>query len=164
MSWRLEEYTIESLSNDIDSNGVGYERTETKGWRFSLVAALVLNLIFNLFCLIKTHKFYSEKLKKLKNQDKKEYKSYIIFVWVFRIFPIGFVNKKNKNKEYDKTSVYIIEYINSFIFASNGIFISSACLIFFRGIFTCCPSRPSKERISIEKKTDMRFLEEDTTY
>ena len=72
--------------NDIDSNGVGYERTETKGWRFSLVAALVLNLIFNLFCLIKTHKFYSEKLKKLKNQDKKEYKSYIIFVWVFRIF------------------------------------------------------------------------------
>ena len=163
---------------DIDENGAGYERGETKGWRFTLVAVLMLNLVFNLFCLIKTHKFYSEKLKTLKSQDKKEYKSFIIFVWIFRIFPIvifisrfyksaantliGFVDKKNK--EYDKTSVYIIEYINSIIFASNGIFISLACLIFFRGIFICCSSRPIKERTSIEQKTDMRFLEEDTPY
>jgi len=144
--------------------------------RFTLVSVLILNLVFNLFCLIKTHKFYSDKLKTLKNQDKKEYKSFIIFVWVFRIFPIvifisrlyksgantliGWVDKKNK--EYDKTSVYIIEYINSFIFASNGIFISLACLIFFRGIFICCSSKPKYERTSSVQQTDMRFIEEDT--
>ena len=116
--------------------------------------------MFNLFCLIKTHRFYSDKLNTLKQQDKNEFKSLIIFVWVFRIFPIviflsriyktfatpllNLVDKKGK--EYNKTPIYIIEYINNFIFACNGIFLSIASLVFFRGIFVCCSSDKSNQR------------------
>ena len=146
--------------NYIDINGNTDERNETKGWRFSFFIVLIFNLVFNLFCLIKTHRFYSDKLNTLKQQDKNEFKSLIIFVWVFRIFPIviflsriyktfatpllNLVDKKGK--EYNKTPIYIIEYINNFIFACNGIFLSIASLVFFRGIFVCCSSDKSNQR------------------
>ena len=158
----------------VDINGNTGERNETKGWRYSLFVVLFLNLIFDLFCLIKTHRFYSDKLNTLKQQDKFEYKSLIIFVWVFRIFPIviflsrlyktfatpllNLVDKKEK--EYNKTPVYIVEFINNFFFSCNGIFLSIASLVFFRGIFVCCSSGNSNERTQ-SFHIDMRCLKDD---
>lgn len=46
------------------------------------------NLFFHTFCLIKINRFYSEKSKIIKQKYKNEYKFFIIFVWIFRIFPI----------------------------------------------------------------------------
>jgi hypothetical protein len=159
----------------VDINGNTGERNETKGWRYSLFVVLFLNLIFDLFCLIKTYRFYSDKLNTLKQQDKFEYKSLIIFVWVFRLYPIVIIITRsyrviarvivevvNKaTKENEESSTNIIEYINGFIYSSNGIIISLASILFFRGIFTCCSSETIKEKINNDDKIDMRFLEDE---
>ena len=70
------------------------------------------------------------------------------FVWVFRIFPIVLISSRlykaisrivsdNVHIEIVK---YIMEYINGFFFASNGIIDSLACILFFRGVLWCCTS------------------------
>ena len=159
--------------HDVEKDGKGYMRTETSFWRYSLFAIVIINLIFHVLCLFSTHKFYSEKLKILKKQDQKAYKSLIIFVWVFRLLPIimvlsriyrgitrflvNLINGKNND---DDTSLNVVEYINSFIYSGNGIIISLMCLIFFRSIFTCCSSKITKEKIN-SNNFDMRFLEDD---
>ena len=168
-------YCSYRYSHEIDNNGYGKERSETKGWRITLVIIIIFNVFINLYFLIKTHRFYSDKLITLKQQNKNEYRSLKIFVWVFRIFPIViFVSRLYKSfanilvsifdkneKEYDKTPIYIIQYINNFIFASNGIFLSIASLIFFRGIFTSCSSNSNERSQSMSSKIDMKFLNEE---
>jgi hypothetical protein len=160
--------------HDIDSSGKGNSRTETSIWSTAFAVVQISNVIFHIFCLIKTQSFYSEKIKILKKQDKNEYKSFIIFIWIFRIFPIvilisrlyriiarvlvEFVYKTN-NKD-DERAINIIEYINSFIFASNGIIISLASLVFFRGVFNCSTSKAKDERISCNSIEYMKTLEE----
>ena len=111
----------------------------------------------------------------MKKQDKNEYKSFIIFVWVFRLLPIVIIITRlyrffsrvvieiiyKSNNENNETSIYIMEYINSFMYSSNGIIISLVSLLFFRGIFTCCSSEKTKEIIKNYENIDMRFLEEE---
>jgi hypothetical protein len=160
--------------HDIEKDGKGYYRDETSNWSIAYFTIISFNLFFHMFCLIKTYRFYSEKSKIIKQQDKNEYKSFIIFVWIFRIFPIvilisrlyriiarvlvEFVYKTN-NKD-DERAINIIEYINSFIFASNGIIISLASLVFFRGVFNCSTSKAKDERISCNSIEYMKTLED----
>jgi hypothetical protein len=161
--------------HDIDSSGKGNSRTETSIWSAAFAVVQISNVIFHIFCLIKTQSFYSEKIKILKKQDKNEYKSFIIFVWVFRLLPIVIIITRlyrffsrvvieiiyKSNNENNETSIYIMEYINSFMYSSNGIIISLVSLLFFRGIFTCCSSEKTKEIIKNYENIDMRFLEEE---
>ena len=124
-------------------------------WRYGFVGITVINNLFNVICLLKTSSFYSKKLKIIKKQNKKEYKIMLIYVWVFRIFPIVLIisrifkgiSRMVINYVENKTVINIFEYINGFLFASNGIFDSIACIFFFRGVFWCC-SPTSDERIS----------------
>ena len=161
--------------HDIDKDGKGSIRTETNIWNYSSMLITFINIVFHLFCLVKTHRFYSDKLKILKQQDKDKYKSLIIFVWVFRLYPIVIIITRsyrviarvivevvNKaTNENEESSTNIIEYINGFIYSSNGIIISLASILFFRGIFTCCSSETIKEKINNDDKIDMRFLEDE---
>ena len=117
-------------------------------WRYCFVVVAIINNLFNVFCLIKTSRFYSKKLDIIKKQNKKEYEVMRRFVWVFRIFPIVLISSRlykaisrivsdNVHIEIVK---YIMEYINGFFFASNGIIDSLACILFFRGVLWCCTS------------------------
>ena len=60
-----------------------------------------------------------------------------------------------------KEVIDIMQYINGFLFASNGIFDSIACLFFFRGVFWCCNSPSVSRAVSEEKISDMDVLEGD---
>ena len=122
------------------------EKTINRIWRYSFVFVTFLTNFFNVICLIKTKRFYSKKLEITKKRNIKEYKLMLIYVWIFRIFPIVLIisrifkglsrviiEKLNTNEFFEN----LIEYINAFFFASNGIFDSLACIFFFRGVFWC---------------------------
>ncbi len=117
-------------------------------WRYCFVSVATINNLFNVFCLIKTSRFYSKKLDIIKKQNKKEYDVMRRFVWVFRIFPIVLISSRFykaisriiTNRAESQITIYILEYINSFFFASNGIIDSLACILFFRGVLWCCSS------------------------
>ena len=94
----------------------------------------------------------------------------LIYVWVFRIFPIVLlVSRIFKGMSRIIISNYendlfndIIEYINAFLFASNGIFDSIACAFFFRGVFWCCTSNTSSRTNTQDGEgSDMNYLGED---
>ena len=141
-----------------------------KIWRYSFVGVSTINSLFNIYCLFKTYKFYSKKLKIIKNQNKNEYKLMIIYVWVFRIFPIVLIISRlfkglsriiidNVN---NGTFSTVIQYFNGFLFASNGIFDSLACIFFFRGVFWCCNSSNAERSISGDKEySDLNDLGND---
>ena len=136
------------------------EETINSIWRWCFVCITGLNNLFNAICLFKTSKFYSRKLKLIKTQNKKEYKIMLIYVWVFRIFPIVLlisrffkgISRVMINYGFDGITIDIFEYINGFLFASNGIFDSIACIFFFRGVFWCCSNNTTDERISDAKE------------
>ena len=143
-------------------------------WRYSFVGITFLNNLFNVICLFKTNRFYSKKLDIIKKQNKAEYKRMIIYVWVFRIFPIvlvisrifkGFSRIMVEYFSVDETFEDIIEYMNAFLFASNGIFDSIACLFFFRGVFLCCWPDSISDSISEEDKecADMNYFGSEIT-
>ena len=67
---------------------VDTEKIVSKAFRWSFVIFTGLNNLFNAYCLIRTYQYYSKKLAIIKKQNKKEYKLMLIYVWVFRIFPI----------------------------------------------------------------------------
>lgn len=139
-------------------------------WRWSFVIVTGLNNLFNVFCLIKTFLFYSKKLKLIEKQNKNEYKLMLIYVWVFRIFPIVLIisrffkglsrviiEKLNSSATAEK----IIEGINGFLFASNGIFDSIACIFFFRGVFWCCSNNQLTHTTSEDRASAMDYLGSD---
>jgi hypothetical protein len=64
------------------------EKIYSKAFRWCFVIFTGLNNLFNAYCLIRTYQYYSKKLAIIKKQNKKEYKLMLIYVWVFRIFPI----------------------------------------------------------------------------
>ena len=106
----------------------------------------------------------------IKKQNQNEYKLMRIYVWVFRIFPIvllvsrlfkGLSRLIIDNIDCGRRIEDIIEYANSFFFASNGIFDSIACLFFFKGVFWCCWPDTFSRNISSVKDSDMEFLESD---
>ena len=87
---------------------------------------------------------------------------------MFRIFPIVLiisrfykgVSRMVLNIVDSKEVIDIMQYINGFLFASNGIFDSIACLFFFRGVFWCCNSPSISRDVSEEKVSDMDVLED----
>ena len=174
-SYGFARYYCSFKYNEIDDNyEVQDEKTLTKFWRYSFVGITFLGNAFNVLCLIKTNKFYSKKLLYIKKQNKKEYKLMLIYVWVFRIFPIvlvisrifkGFSRIMVEYFSVDETFEDIIEYMNAFLFASNGIFDSIACLFFFRGVFLCCWPDSISDSISEEDKecADMNYFGSEIT-
>jgi hypothetical protein len=152
---------------------IGEERISTIIYRWSFVIFIAINNLFNAYCLIKTFQFYSKKLALIKKQNKKEYNLMLIYVWVFRIFPIVLlvsrifkgisriiIEKLDGEGNVVKNAV---EYINAFLFASNGIFDSIACIFFFKGIFSCCSSDSLSQSSSEEKGSNMNYLESEIT-
>lgn len=135
-------------------------------WRYSFIAIGFINNIFNIICLFITSRFYSKKLRITKKQNRHEYKVMLIFVWVFRVFPIvllisrivkGISRMIIESKCGDNIKKYS-EYVNSFLFASNGIIDSIACVFFFRGVLWCCFSDSSSIDLSEEdEKKDSKM-------
>ena len=145
------------------------ERISTIIYRWSFILFIAINNLFNAYCLIKTFKFYSKKLTLIKKQNKKEYNLMLIYVWVFRIFPIVLLISRifkgisriiiEKLDGEGNVVKNTIEYINAFLFASNGIFDSIACIFFFKGVFWCCSSDSLSQTSSEEKGSNMNYLE-----
>ena len=150
------------------------EKGLNRFWRYSFVGVTFIGNALNVLWLILTTKFYSKKLALIKKQNRNEYKLMLIYVWVFRIFPIVLVvsrifkglsrivvEKFNASENAEN----IIEYINAFLFASNGIFCSIACIFFFKGVFWCCWPDTFSNSLSVEDKecSDMNYLGSDLT-
>lgn len=143
------------------------EKIQKQICRYIFVIFTTLNNLINVYWLIKTYKFYSKKLKIIKNQNKNEYKLMLIYVWVFRIFPIVLIVSrlfKGLSRliiENIKNDLFndIVEYINGFLFASNGIFDSIACAFFFRGVFWCCTSNTNSRTLTQDAEgSDLNYL------
>ena len=93
----------------------------------------------------------------------------LIYVWVFRIFIIVLIISrifKGLSRiiiEYFRIGDKLedaIEYVNGFLFASNGIFDSIAAIFFFRGVFWCCGNGISSEEIaSYKSPSDMEYMD-----
>ena len=150
------------------------EKIDSKAFRWSFVIFTGLNNIFNAYCLIRTYQYYSKKLAIIKKQNKKEYKLMLIYVWVFRIFPIVLLISRifkgisriiidQLGDEDSPTVTNIIQYINAFLFASNGIFDSIACIFFFKGVFWCCSSNSLSKTSSEVKSSDLDYLGSEVT-
>ena len=150
------------------------EKIDSKAFRWSFVIFTGLNNIFNAYCLIRTYQYYSKKLTIIKKQNKKEYKLMLIYVWVFRIFPIVLLISRifkgisriiidQLGDEDSPTVTNIIQYINAFLFASNGIFDSIACIFFFKGVFWCCSSNSLSKTSSEVKSSDLDYLGSEVT-
>ena len=137
------------------TNEEGSEKFFIYFWSFSNIVIILANNIFNLVCLIKASIYYGKKLKILKKQNMKEYKMILVYVWVFRIFPIvllltGLIKGASRivteiyhNDEDTETPTIklILGYTDAIISNLNGFFNSLACFYFFRGVFTCCQSK-----------------------
>ena len=159
---------------DFNNNNDFGEKTNSKVFRWSFVIFTGFNNVFNAYCLIKTYQYYSKKLAIIKKQNKKEYKLMLVYVWVFRIFPIVLLISRffkgisrliidNFDDEGTSSVTKIVQYINAFLFASNGIFDSIACIFFFKGVFWCCSSNSLSKTSSEEKCSDMEYLGSEIT-
>ena len=149
--------------NDI----VDGEKITTTIYRWSFIGFTGLNSLFNAYCLIKTFQYYSKKLALIKKKNIREYKLMLIYVWVFRIFPIvllisrffkGIARLIIEQLSGSNKVKNAIEYINAFLFASNGILDSIACIFFFKGVFWCCSSTSMSKTSSEEICSDMDYL------
>ena len=138
-----------------------FDKIELLFWTFFFIIYVLLNSIFNCIWLYKTTKFYSKKLKNLKNQNIKEYNVLFIFVKVFQIFPIVLIITRiiklgsvvfivfiiiNKNNDTIKQIIKVFSYISGFCYNINGAFNSLACIYFFRGVFWCCFKEKDKDK------------------
>ena len=146
-SFGFARYYCSFRYNEVSENNKDEgEKNLNKMWRFLFVGITSLNNILNVILLYITNNFYSKKLKAIKNQSEKEYSIMLIYVWVFKIFPIVLIITRifkgcsriiTEYFDNDKWEE-IIQYMNSILFGCNGIFDSIACLFFFRGVFWCC--------------------------
>ena len=157
-----------------DKYEVEPEKIDSLAFRWSFVIFTGLNNIFNAYCLIRTYQYYSKKLAIIKKQNKKEYKLMLIYVWVFRIFPIVLLISRifkgisriiieKLEGENSTTVTNIVQFTNAFLFASNGIFDSIACIFFFKGVFWCCSSNSLSKTSSEEKDSDIDYLGSEIT-
>lgn len=119
----------------------------------------IINCVYNIYCLIKVTIFYGKKLEELRKTRIDEYKIMRVFVFVFKIFPIVLVLSRGLKGItrlleffFNSTNAKIaFEYVSGSIYCLNGFFNSLLCVYFYRGAFTCCPS---KDNISKEKLED----------
>ena len=160
-SFGFARYYCSFRYSEIKDNKILEEKLINRLWRYSYILVTFINSLFNVIWLLKTKSFYSKKLEIVKKQNIKQYKFMLIYVWVFRIFPIililsrffkGF--KRIVLEQFDVGEIFgnILEYINAFLFASNGIFDSIACIFFFRGVFWCCDSNNN----DLESKNELK--------
>ena len=105
------------------------EKLINKLWRYSYILVTFINSLFNVIWLFKTTIFYSKKLEILQKQNRKEYKLMLIYVWVFRIFPIvlilsrffkGLTRIIIESFNVGETFGNILEYINAFFLQVMG--------------------------------------------
>lgn len=128
-------------------------------WRYIFSFFEGINTIFHVIFLIITKNFYSKQLEDIKGVNKKGYKSLLIYIWIFRMFPIILMvsrlykifSRFLREQTNDDNIKNIFEYLNGFVFASNGIFNSIACLFFFRSFFSCFSSDEELNSSSVKK-------------
>ena len=169
-SYGFARYYCSFRYNEADENEIKDELLINTLWRYSYIFVTFINSLFNVIWLFRTNIFYSKKLEIIKKQNKREYKLMLIYVWVFRIFPIVLVVSRifkglsriiiDKFKLGHSFFGSFIEYINAFLFASNGIFNSIACMFFFRGVFWCCYNNIESEN-ETKQSSNMDFISED---
>lgn len=124
-------------------------------WNTIFSVVVFINLCYNVYGLFMVQRYYSKKLKLLKNNSS-EYPVIKIYVSVFRIFPIilvssrllkgasriieialEIVNSKSSIEEIsNNNAVIIFSFASSILFCLNGFFNSLICFYFFRGVFT----------------------------
>lgn len=140
-------------------------------WNICNGTVIALNCICNCFWLYKTFGFYAKKAHIIKKKSLKEYKQLLIYIWVFRMFPIvliltglikvstriigNFLNPLNLLTK-------ILGYSNVIIHNLNGFFNSLACFYFFRGVFWCCIKEDDDEEISNDYFKEMPEKEGET--
>lgn len=168
-----KEYGFSSSYCAFRRKKKGEKGIELLIWILSFIIIVLINNIYNCICLYKTTKFYSAKLKVLKNQNEKEYNLVYIYVKVFQIFPIVLVI----TRIFKSVSVFLLIalgdedliskifiYLNGFSFNINGALNSLACIYFFRGVFWCCFSTPDNKsenlNINIIEKNESNVLYE----
>jgi len=136
----------------------------TSIWNIGNGAVIALNCICNCFWLYKTFGFYAKKAHVLKKKSLNEYKQLLIYIWVFRIFPIvliltGLIKVSTRiiGIFLDPSSSFtkILGYFNVIIHNLNGFFNSLACFYFFRGVFWCCIKEKDDEEISNDYLKEM---------
>ena len=89
------KYSERNENSEIEQNNNSEDKDQSllinTLWRYSYIFVTFINSLFNVIWLFRTNIFYSKKLEIIKKQNKREYKLMLIYVWVFRIFPIVLV-------------------------------------------------------------------------
>ena len=113
-------------------------------FKYVIVFFVMLNLIVNLFQLIKVIIHYRQRLKILKEQKNQEYKVIRLYVIIFICFPIHLIITrlfKSTNRiiveHTGNENDMIIPEISSFVSCTNGCITSILCCYFFRNVYTC---------------------------
>lgn len=173
-SYGFSRYYCSFKYDDFDNND-NYKKEEfsTLFWRYSFAFISFANNFANFYWLFKTNKYYSKKLKLIKDQNINEYKIMRKFVWIFRIFPIVLIISrifKGMSRlikdifHIHQNSANVMEFFNGFFFASAGIFDSIACIFFFSGVFWCFGNNNNQkdENIQMDKEcSDIDLIETD---
>lgn len=114
--------------------------------KFAITFFVMLNLIVNLYQLIKVIIHYRKRLQILKEQQNKEYKVIRLYVIIFICFPIHLIITrlfKTTNRLIGGLMTdhignnMIIPEISSFVSCTNGCITSLLCCYFFRNVYTC---------------------------
>ena len=115
-------------------------------FKILITSFLMLNLIINVYQLIKVTIHYRKRLKILKQQQNKEYKVISLYVFIFICFPIHLIITrffKSLNRYIDNmvTTSFgadmLVPEMSSFISCTNGCITSLLCCYFFRNVYTC---------------------------
>lgn len=175
-SYGFSRYYCSFKYDDFYDDG-NYKKEEfsTLFWRYSFAIISFANNFANFIWLFKTNKYYSLKLKLIKDQNINEYKIMRKFVWIFRILPIVliisriFKGMSRLIKDFfniHEKGENIMEFFNGFFFASAGIFDSIACIFFFSGVFWCFDNNNNQkeENMPMDKEySNMNLIEADNT-
>ena len=140
-------------------------------WNIGNATVIGINCILNCFWLCKTFSYYSKKSSVLKNQNEKEYKRLLWYIWIFRIFPFvliltGLTKVSSRligifldpGTDPDDTIIKYLGYFNASIHNLNGFFNSLACFYFFRGVFWCCIDEEEEENNSNEQSQCLKDM------
>ena len=151
-------------------------------WNIIFTVVVFANLCYNVYGLFVVQRYYSKKLKLLKNSSP-EYSVIKIYVSVFRIFPIVLVisrvlkglsrtiemilNIASKESEQAKNNlaVTIFSFAGSIFFCLNGFFNSLICFYFFRGVFTRdTPNQGTESEIPNFRESDQVLIPQQHTH
>ena len=110
--------------------------------KFAIAFFVMLNLIVNLYQLIKVIIHYGKRFKILKEQQNKEYKVIRLYVIIFICFPIHLIITRlfkttNRLITQHIENKMIIPEISSLVSCTNGCITSLLCCYFFRNVYTC---------------------------